>query len=78
VKKSCAWNAAPLALKVVEEGILVDGVGDHRGVEPRAQPLGQRRLAQPRGSFDGEMAELHRGRSIRRVTFSLMPATILS
>src|SRR5580693_4260919 len=51
------------AVEVVQERIR--GLVEHdRRVEPRAQPLGKRRLAQGQRAFDGQVAEVHGAASI--------------
>ena len=66
VKKSCAWNAAPGAsgVEVGEERIL-RFVEHHRRVEPRAETIGQRGLADAERSLDRDVAELFHGVAAR-------------
>ena len=54
-------GAGPVGVEVGEKRIL--GFLEHdRGVEPRAEPLGQRGLARADRSFDRDVAELQGGR----------------
>ena len=65
VKKSCAWNAGAgtLGVEVGQKRVL--GFVEHdRRVEARAEPIGERRLADAHRAFDRDVAEVQGAASI--------------
>ena len=66
-------RAGAIGVEVGEEGVL-GFLEDDRGIEPRAEPFGQRGLARADGTFDREVAELQDGADDIIALVSFAPA----